>query len=198
MQEKQATIGKETFPMDEPFFVLATQNPIETLGTYSLPEAQVDRFLFKLVMGYPTKEEEKKIIEQNISIKAFEEFKINPLLTPRRIIEMQRLTKNIGHSDKIKDYIVDVVGSTRDYQKYGIKMGKYIELGASPRASINLFIASKADALLKGDSYIKPQHVKDIAFDVLRHRIILNYAAQAENIKPEDIISEILAKVPIP
>ena len=198
MQEKQATIGKETFPIDEPFFVLATQNPIETLGTYALPEAQVDRFLFKLLMNYPAKEEEKKIIERNITINTFEDYKINPILTPKRIIEMQQLTKKIAHSDKIKEYIVNIVNSTRQYQKYGIKTGKYIELGSSPRASIGLFIAAKADALLKGDTYIKPQHVKDIASDVLRHRIILNYTGQAEDIKVEDIISEILSKVPIP
>jgi len=198
MQERQATIGKETFPIEEPFFVLATQNPIETLGTYALPEAQVDRFLFKLLMDYPSKEEEKKIIEQNITINQFEKYKINPVLSPRRIIEMQQLTKKISHSDKIKEYIVDIVNSTRQHQKYGIKMGKYIELGSSPRASISLFIAAKADALLKGDTYIKPQHVKDVAFDVLRHRIILNYTGQAESIKVEDIISEILSKVPIP
>jgi len=198
MQEKQATIGKETFPIEEPFFVLATQNPIETLGTYSLPEAQVDRFLFKLLMDYPSKEEEKKIIEQNITINTFEKYKINPVLSPKRIIEMQQLTKRISHSDKIKEYIVDIVNSTRQHQKYGIKMGRYIELGSSPRASINLFIASKADALLKGDAYIKPQHVKDVALDVLRHRLILNYTGQAEGIKSEDIISEILSKVPIP
>lgn len=198
MQEKQATIGKETFPIEKPFFVLATQNPIETLGTYSLPEAQIDRFLFKLLMDYPAKEEEKKIIEQNISIKSYEEYTLSPILSPRRIIEMQQLTKKISHSDKIKEYIVDIVNSTRKPDKYGIKTGKYIELGASPRASINLFISAKADALMKGDPYIKPQHIKNIAFDVLRHRISLNYTGQAEGIKVEDILSEILSKVPIP
>lgn len=198
MQERQATIGKETFPMDEPFFVLATQNPIETLGTYPLPEAQVDRFLFKLEMGYPSKEEEKEIIEQNITIKAFEDFKLKPVLSPERIIELQNITKSIAHSDKIKEYIVDLVNSSRQHEKYGIKLGKYIELGASPRASINLFIAAKADALLKGDTYIKPQHVKDVAYDIMRHRITLNYLAQAEEIKVESIIAEILSKVPIP
>ena len=198
MQEKQATIGKETFPIEEPFFVLATQNPIETLGTYTLPEAQVDRFLFKLYMKYPTSEEEKKIIEQNITIRPFEDFKINPVLSPGRIIKLQELTKNIMHSDKIKEYIMDIVNSTRHPDKYGIKTGKYIELGASPRASIGLFIGAKADALLKGDTYIKPQNVKDVAFDILRHRLFLNYAGQAEGVKVDDIISEVLSKVPIP
>ena len=198
MQERQATIGKETFPMDEPFFVLATQNPIETLGTYTLPEAQIDRFLFKLMMDYPAKDEEMKIIEQNITIKSFEEYNIKPILSPKQIIEMQQLTKSIAHTDKIKEYIVDIVNSTRQPDKYGIKLGRYIELGSSPRASISLFIAAKADALLNGDAYIRPQNVKNIAFDVLRHRLILNYTGQADEVKVEDIISEILAKVPIP
>ncbi|MEK6946529.1 MAG: MoxR family ATPase [Nanoarchaeota archaeon] len=198
MQEKQATIGKETFTMEVPFFVLATQNPIETLGTYSLPEAQIDRFLFKLLMDYPSKEEEKKIIEQNVTIKVFEDYKISPVLSPNRIIELQQLTKKIAHTDKIKEYIVNIVDSTRHPDKYSIKMGKYIELGSSPRASISLFIAAKADALLKGDTFLKPQHVKNIAYDVLRHRIILNYTGQAEGIKIEELIAEILAKVPIP
>lgn len=198
MQEKQATIGKETFKLDEPFFVLATQNPLETLGTYTLPEAQVDRFLFKLLMDYPSKEEEKKIIEQNITINQFDDYKLKPILSSKRIIEMQDLTKDIAHSDKIKEYIVDIVNSTRQHAKYGIRLGRYIELGSSPRASISLFIAAKADALLKGDTFIKPQHVKNVAYDVLRHRIILNYTGQAEDIKVEDIIAEILSKVPIP
>lgn len=198
MQEKQATIGKETYPIEKPFFVLATQNPIETLGTYTLPEAQIDRFLFKLLMEYPSKAEEQEIIEQNITIQSFEDFKIKPVLSSKRIIEMQQLTKQISHSGKIKEYIVDIINSTRQPQKYGIRMGKYIEVGSSPRASISLFIAAKADALLKGDTYIKPQHIKNVAFDVLRHRLILNYTGQAEGIKPEDIISEILSKVLIP
>lgn len=198
MQEKQTTIGKETFKLQDPFFVLATQNPIETLGTYALPEAQVDRFLFKLLMGYPSKEEEKKIMEQNITLHQFEHFKIKNVLSPEKIVAMQEFAREIGHSDNIKSYIVDIVNSTRNPDKYGIKLGRFIELGSSPRASINLFIAAKADALMRGDTYIKPQHVKNVAFDVLRHRIILNYNGQAEGIKVEDIIEEILSKVPIP
>ena len=198
MQEKQATIGKETFPMDLPFFVLATQNPIETLGVYQLPEAQVDRFLFKIEMEYPTQEEEKKIIEQNITLNKFEDYNIKPILSQKRILDLQEITKKIAHSDKIKDYIVDIANSTRHPEEYGIKTGKYIELGTSPRACIGLFIGAKADALMKGDAYIRPQHVKNVAFDVLRHRILLNYTGQAEGIKTETIISEILSKVPIP
>ncbi len=198
MQEKQATIGKETFPIDLPFFVLATQNPIETLGTYNLPEAQIDRFLFKTEMEYPAKEEEKKIIEQNITLHKFEDYKITPILSQKRILELQEITKNIAHSDRIKEYIVDIVNSTRHPEKYKLKTGKYIEMGTSPRACIGLFIGAKADALMKGDTYIRPQHVKNVAFDVLRHRILLNYTGQAEGIKTDTIISEILSKVPIP
>jgi MoxR-like ATPase len=198
MQEKQATIGKETFPMDLPFFVLATQNPIETLGTYTLPEAQIDRFLFKVSMEYPSKEEEKKIIENNITLKAFEDYKLKPILSSRRILELQQLTHQIAHSDKIKEYIVDLINATRFPDKFGIKSGRYIELGSSPRAGISLFIGAKADALMEGDSYIRPNHVKNVAYDVLRHRLILNYTGQAEGIKTSDIIKEILSKVPIP
>lgn len=198
MQEKQATIGKETFPIQLPFFVLATQNPIETLGTYNLPEAQIDRFLFKTKMEYPSKEEEKKIIEQNITIRKFEDYGLKPVISTKRILELQAITQKIIHSDKIKEYIVDIVNSTRSPEKYGIKSGEYIEIGSSPRACISLFIGAKADALMKGDRYIRPQHVKNVAFDVLRHRIILNYTGQAEGIKTETIIEEILSKVPIP
>ena len=198
MQEKQVTIGKQTFHLDNPFLVLATQNSIETLGAYSLPEAQIDRFLFKLLMTYPSREDEKKIIENNISIKAFEEYEIKRVMSPNEIIRLQGITKKISHTDKIKDYIVNIVNSTRNPKKYNIKTGGFIELGASPRASINLFIAAKADALLKGDAYITPQHVKDVAFDVLRHRIILNYIGQAEGANTEEVVSEILSKVPIP
>ena len=198
MQEKQTTIGKETFHVDKPFFVLATQNPIETLGTYSLPEAQIDRFLFKLVMLYPVREEEKLILDQNITLKHFDDFKLKKILSPKKIIQMQHLTKQIDQSEKIKDYIVNISNATRDPEKYGIKLGKYVELGCSPRASIGMFIAAKADALMKGDGFIKPQHVKDVTPDVIRHRIILNYTGEAEGVKVEDLIDEILAKVPIP
>ena len=198
MQEKQTTIGKETFSVDKPFFVLATQNPIETLGTYTLPEAQIDRFLFKLIMLYPTRDEEKLILNQNITLKHFNDFNLKKILSPKRIIQMQQLTKDIEQSDKIKDYIVNISNATRDPEKYGIKLGKYIELGCSPRASIGVYIAAKADALMKGDGFIKPQHVKDVAHDVIRHRIILNYTGEAEGVKVEDLIDEILAKVPIP
>lgn len=198
MQERQATIGKETFALEQPFFVLATQNPIETLGTYPLPEAQIDRFLFKTVVEYPSREEEKMIIEENITLKKYEDYGLSAILSPGRIVELQELTKQIGHSDKIKQYIVDLISATRDPDKFKIKTGRYIEWGGSPRASISLFIASKADALMNGDAFIKPKHVKHVAKDVLRHRIILNYTGQAEDIQTDTIIEEILSKVPIP
>lgn len=198
MQEKQVTIGKQTFKLQNPFFIMANNNPIESSGVYPLPEAQVDRFLFKLNMEYPSDDESKKIIETNVTLKKFEDFNLKPVVSQKKIIEMQRFTKNIKHSERIKEYIVRIVGATRDPKKYDIKLGKYIEWGASPRAYIGLFIAAKADAVLKGDDYITPSHIKAIAHDVLRHRILLNYRGQAEKTKTDNIITEILSKVPIP
>lgn len=198
MQERQTTIGRETFPMMRPFFVMATQNPIETAGVYPLPEAQVDRFLFWTNMGYPKKDEEEKILRQNIELKKFEEFELKPVITPKRIIELQNCAKKIYTGKEIEKYILEIVTATRNPEKYGIKTGRYIEWGGSPRASIGLYIASKTDALIKGSNFVTPQNVKNIAYDVLRHRILLNYEGEAENIKTDDIISEILAKVPVP
>jgi MoxR-like ATPase len=198
MQERQVTIGKQTFKLQSPFFVMANNNPIESSGTYPLPEAQIDRFLFKVVMKYPSDKESKQIIEQNISLKDFKDYKIKAVLKPRHIVELQDATKRIKHTDKIKDYIVKITSSTRNPDKYHIRYGKYIEYGASPRACIGLFIAAKADALIKGKDHITPQNVKNVAYNVLRHRILLNYIGQAEKIKTDDIIKEILSKVPIP
>ncbi len=198
MQEKQVTIGKQTFKLEEPFFVMANKNPLESAGVYPLPEAQVDRFLFKLFMDYPKKEEEKEVIEQNISLNKFEDFNIKSVTTSKDIIAIQKAVKQIHHSDKIKDYIIELVTATRKPADYEIKLGRYIELGASPRAAINLFIGAKADALLNGINYILPQNVKNIAADVLRHRIILNYKGEAEKITTDHIIKEILSKVPVP
>ncbi len=198
MQEKQVTIGKETFPLPTPFFVLATQNPIESLGTYPLPEAQVDRFLFKLNIGYPTMAEEQDILKKNITLRRFDEYKLNPVIKPEDIIQLQKDVSDIYLDNKIEKYIIRLVDCTRRADEYKIKLGKYIEFGASPRASIGLFIASKADALLRGDLFVTPHHVKRVAPDILRHRIILNYEGQAEGIKTEQVIDEILSKVPIP
>ena len=198
MQEKQVTIGKETFPLTPPFFVIATQNPIETLGTYPLPEAQIDRFLFKLDLDYPSRNEERRIIEKNISMQKFEEFSIRPAISSKRIIEMQELVKKIGHKEKINEYIVDIVSATRQPSKYNIKLGKYIQWGASPRAGISLFIAAKADALLKGQAFITPDNIKSVVSDVIGHRIILNYRGEAEGITTNNIIKEIISKVRVP
>lgn len=198
MQEKQVTIGKNTFPLDNPFIVLATQNPIESLGTYTLPAAQLDRFLFKIKMGYPGIQEEEEILERNMTTKSFKSFDLKPIIKKEDIIEMQEIVHDIYLDDKIKKYIVRIVDATRNHHKYNIKLGKYIEFGGSPRASIALYIASKAEALLNGKSFVIPEDVKTIAYDVLRHRIMINYEGQSENIQTETIIDEILSKVAIP
>ncbi|MCR4285115.1 MAG: MoxR family ATPase [archaeon] len=198
MQEKQVTIGRETFKLPIPFFVMANNNPLESAGTYKLPEAQTDRFLFKLKMGYPSMEEEEKIIDQNITIHKFEDFGLKKILSPEKILSLQKAAKNIHSSLPVKKYIIQIVDCTRNPQKYGLKHGKYIEFGGSPRASISLQIAAKADAILRGQESITPQNVKNIAHDVLRHRILLNYEGQAENIETDKIIDEILSIVKVP
>ncbi len=198
MQERQVTIGKNTFPLPNPFFVMANKNPIESSGVYPLPEAQRDRFLFKTIVGYPTIEEEKIILKQNVSLKTFEDFEIKSVINPSRLLKMQEITQKIYLDPEIEKYIVDITHATRKPSKYKLELGKYIEYGASPRASIGMFIASKADALLNGKSFVSPQNVKNVAHEVLRHRIILNYEALAEKIKEEQIIDEILSKVPVP
>lgn len=198
MQEKQVTIGRETFVLELPFFVIANNNPIESSGVYNLPEAQLDRFIFKLVMGYPSMEEEQLILKQNMTLNKFEDFDLKPVLTPKKLIEIHEFTKDIHLDEQVEKYIIRIVNATRESKRYNLKLGKYIEYGVSPRASIGLFISSKAEALMKGNSFVTPQHVKNIAHDVLRHRILLNYEGQAEGVKTEDIIDEILAKVPVP
>jgi MoxR-like ATPase len=198
MAEKQVTIGKETFPMMKPFFVLATENPIETSGTYPLPEAQVDRFIFQVNMGYPTFDEEVEVIKTNIQVKGFSEYGIKPVTSPEKVIEMQETAKKIYVSPEVERYIVQLTEATRNPKKFGIELGNYIEWGASPRASIFMYLASKSNAMLRGDTFVTPSHVKDIAYNVLRHRIILNYEGLGENIQTDQIISEILSKVPVP
>lgn len=193
MQERQVTISKKTYPLPSPFFVMANNNPLESSGVYNLPEAQVDRFLFKVIMGYPKKGEEVKIIEDNMTLKNFSEFNVKPILSAEKIIEMQEITKNKIYMDnKVKNYIVDIVEKTR---KKDFEHGKYIEWGGSPRASIGLFIAAKAQALMNGRNYVIPQDVKDIAHLVLRHRIILNYRARAEGVTSDTIVDEILKMI---
>ena len=198
MQEKQATIGKETFSMPMPFFILATQNPLEQVGVYPLPEAQIDRFLFKIKIVYPLLDEEQAILNRNITTKKFENFTLKPIMSPEKILELQDDVKKVYLDKKIEKYIVQIVDATRNPNNYKVKLGDYIDYGASPRASIGLFIASKAEALIQGKTFVTPQDVKEVAYDVLRHRLILNYEAQSENIKVEDVISEILARVPVP
>jgi len=198
MQEKQVTIGRETFPIMPPFFVLATQNPIESVGTYPLPEAQIDRFLFKLNITYPSEDEEQRILLTNITTEKFEKYDLGQVSNPGKIIEIEEDVKKVYLDKKIERYIIQLVNATRHPNKYSIKTGKYIEWGASPRASIGLYIASKADALMKGKSFVTPHNVKEVAHDVLRHRILVSYEGQSENINSDQIITELLSKVPVP
>ena len=197
MQENQVTIGKKTYPLPKPFFVMANNNPIESFGTYALPEAQIDRFLFKLKMYYPSLKEEELILDQNINIRSFKDFKLKKVMGALAIRKMQEKVRNIKISDKLKEYIVQIVDATRNPGKYGISLGKYIEWGGSPRAGIALYIGAKADAFLNGKKFATPQNVKNVAKDALRHRIILNYLGLAEKINTDDIIQEILDKVKI-
>ncbi|MCM1028399.1 MAG: AAA family ATPase [Pseudoflavonifractor sp.] len=196
MQERQVTIGDSTFALPVPFLVMATQNPIEQEGTYPLPEAQVDRFLLKVVIGYPTKDDERLIIRQNIASKAKE---VQPLLRPEEITEAQKVVEQIYVDEKIERYIVDIVFATRypaDYQLPDLK--DIIAYGASPRASISLARASRAYAFIHGRGYVVPEDVRAVAHDVMRHRIGLSYEAEAQNITTDEIISEILDKIEVP
>lgn len=192
MQEKQVSIGKETYDLPTPFFVMASQNPLETEGVYSLPEAQVDRFIFKVVFSYPKPDQEERVMEENTTFKKFEDIDLRTLTSPEKIIELQRLTHKIYLDEKIKKYIMAIVTLTRSKN---FKYGEYLEMGASPRASINLYIAAKAQALMQGRHYVLPSDVEKIIYDVLRHRLILTYKAQAENVTSEMIIDEILRVV---
>ena len=189
MQEGQVTIGKESYHLPKPFFVMATDNPLESSGVYTLPEAQIDRFLFKVNMGYPDYENEMNIMEENMTLKRFEEFNLKPATTPVEIIKMQNLAKKIYLGQEVRNYILDIVYKTR---KKDFKYGEFIEWGGSPRASISLFIASKAQAMIQGRNYVIPADVKDVAHEVLRHRIILSYRARAEKLTSDIIIDHIL------
>ena len=196
MQERQVTIGKETFKLPKPFLVLATQNPIEQEGTYPLPEAQVDRFMLKVIIDYPKLEEEKLIVRQNIKGEAPE---VKPLMTPQEIMEARAVVRQVYLDEKIEQYIADIVFATRYPEKYNLKDIKdYIEFGASPRASINLALAARAYAFIKRRGYVIPEDVRAVAHDVLRHRVGLSYEAEANNITPEEIVSKIINKVEVP
>ncbi|MEG1684641.1 MAG: MoxR family ATPase [Bacteroides sp.] len=196
MQERQVTLSKETFPLPDPFLVLATQNPIEQEGTYPLPEAQVDRFMLKVVIDYPHQEEEKLIIRQNIS---GEKFNVKPILKAEEIIEARKVVRQVYLDEKIERYIVDIVFATRYPEKYDLKELKdMIAFGGSPRASINLALAARTYAFIKRRGYVIPEDVRAIAHDVLRHRIGLTYEAEASNITADEIVSKILNKVEVP
>ncbi len=196
MQEKQVTIGDTTFKLEEPFLVLATQNPIEQEGTYPLPEAQVDRFMLKIVIGYPSKEEEKMIIRQNI---AAEFPKANAVISPEDIVNARQVVREVYMDEKIERYIVDIVFASRNPTEYKLsKLAQLISYGGSPRASINLALASKAYAFIKRRGYVIPEDVRAVCADVMRHRIGLTYEAEAENVTAENIISEILNAVEVP
>ncbi|MDR3704574.1 MAG: AAA family ATPase [Paludibacteraceae bacterium] len=196
MQERQISIGETTYKLPEPFLVLATQNPIEQEGTYPLPEAQVDRFMLKVVISYPKKEEEKLIMRQNMFEQAGG---IKPVLHPNDIIAARNVVREVYIDEKIERYIIDIVFATRFPEEYGLKnLKNLIAFGASPRASINLGLASRAYAFIKRRGYIIPEDVRAICYDVLRHRIGLSYEAEANNVTSEEIISEILNAVEVP
>ena len=196
MQERQVTIGEQTFPLDKPFLVLATQNPIEQEGTYPLPEAQVDRFMLKLKIVYPNRQEELQILDRM----AFTEklIEVEPIVSPADILRARTVVDEIYIDDKVKEYIVDIVFATREPKKYGLDIEQYIEWGASPRATLYLTVVSKAYAFLRGRGYVTPQDVKSIGMDVLRHRVIISYEAEAEDMTSEDIIQKVFDEIQVP
>ncbi len=196
MQERQITIGENTYKLEEPFLVLATQNPIEQEGTYPLPEAQVDRFMLKVVLNYPKKEEERLIIRQNL---LKEKPKVQAILSPKDIIEARDIVRQVYIDEKIEKYIVDIVFATRFPQDYGLDSLKdMISFGASPRASINLALAARAYAFIKRRGYVIPEDIRAVCYDVLRHRIGLSYEAEANNMTTEEIITELLNAIEVP
>ena len=196
MQERQVTIGDQTFKLDDPFLVLATQNPIEQEGTYPLPEAQTDRFMLKVVIGYPKKEEEQAIIRQNI---ASEKKTVLPILSTADIINARKIVEEVYLDEKIEKYIVDIVFATREPEEYGLKdLKQMIAFGGSPRASINLAKSARAYAFIHRRGYVTPEDVRAVCYDVLRHRIGLTYEAEANNMTSEDVITEVLNAVQVP
>jgi MoxR-like ATPase len=196
MQERQVTIGGETHKLPNPFLVLATENPIEQEGTYPLPEAQVDRFMLKLRITYPVIEEEKQILEAMAVTD--KQFTVQPVVEPAAIARAQHIVNEIYMDEKIKDYILSIVFATREPEKYKLALKDYLRYGASPRATIYLAIAARAQAFLQGRGYVTPQDVKTIAPDVLRHRIIASYEAEAEELTTDDLIGRILSELPVP
>jgi MoxR-like ATPase len=196
MQEKQVTIGETTFSLDKPFLVMATQNPVDQEGTYSLPEAQVDRFMMKVFVEYPTKEQELEVMRRISNMKF--SFTVNTLLTKEEIFAIREQVNKVKISESLEHYIIELVYATRKPLEYKLNdQAPYIQFGASPRASINLNLASKAMAYMDGRDYVLPEDIKEVALDVMNHRIILNYEAEADNIRTKDIIKALLTKVPI-
>jgi len=196
MQERQVTIGDKTYPLPEPFIVMATQNPIEQEGTYPLPEAQVDRFMLMVKVGYPTREDERKIMDRQT---ASEITKAEPVVTPHELMEARKIIKQVYVDDKVKDYIVEVVFATREPKKHGLKdLAPLIEFGASPRASIALNFAARAHAFLRHRGYVTPEDVKAVGPDVLRHRLVLTYEADAEEVTPEQVVRRVFEVVEVP
>jgi len=196
MQERQVTIGDETFRLDDPFMVMATQNPIEQEGTYPLPEAQVDRFMLKLKVSYPAKAQERQILDKMATTRPT--LAVEPVIAPADTVRLRALSDEIFMDDKIKDYIVDLVNATREPGAYKLDVASLIRYGASPRATIYLTMASKANALIEGRGYVTPQDVKSVAMDVMRHRVIVTYEAEAEEKTSEDVIAKILETVEVP
>ena len=196
MQERQVTIGETSFPLPELFLVLATQNPIEQEGTYPLPEAQVDRFMLKVVVDYPSREQERQILEMVEHIDS--KITVQPIISPEDILSARKVVDTVYLDDRIKEYIVSLVYATRDPEGAGLAMKDYIETGASPRATINLKVAARAIAYLSGRGYVIPDDIKNCAMDVMRHRIRISYEAEAEGITSEDIIRKLLDTVPVP
>jgi MoxR-like ATPase len=196
MQERQVTIGDQTFKLPDPFLVLATQNPIEQEGTYPLPEAQVDRFMLKLSIQYPSKQEEREIMDR--MAETGKQIVTQPVVTVDQILKARQVVNAVYMDEKIKNYIVDLIHATREPKAYNIDVSSLIHYGASPRATIYLAIASKAYAFLQGRGYVTPQDVKTIGMDVLRHRVIVSYEAEAEEMTSEDVIKRIFDEVPVP
>ncbi|MBE0536274.1 MAG: MoxR family ATPase [Phycisphaerae bacterium] len=196
MQERQVTIGDQTHPIPSPFLVLATQNPIEQEGTYPLPEAQLDRFMLKIKVGYPGRDEERRILDRMAGTNV--KLDVTPVVSPKEIAAARSVVDAIYVDDKIKDYIVSLVFATREPEACGLKLSNYINYGASPRASIYLAVAAKALAFIQGRGYVTPQDVKTIGMDVLRHRVIISYEAEAEEKTSEDIIQQIFDNIEVP
>lgn len=196
MQERQVTLGEETYPLPEPFLVLATENPIDQEGTYPLPEAQVDRFMLKLKVGYPSKADEREILDRMASTAP--DLDVSAVTTLEAVTQARQHVNQVYVDPKIRDYIVDIILATRSPADFKLKLGQYIQFGASPRATISLTLASKAWALMQGRSYVIPQDIKEIGMDVLRHRVIPSYEAEAEEISSEELVNSIFDAVPVP